>query len=159
MTRGSHLWEGLATSVQRGKRPYTPRWIQHVMLPEGFSRRDAMLVLAAMTRIDSISTSEGASGRIGTPEVHDALRRMERPEDFWDLLWALTDDRILSMEKESRGDVRFTMVDVQAHDVATFLRQHREEVESFGVLDPDEGLITRVYLEGLEETRSRAVFY
>jgi hypothetical protein len=129
------------------------------MLPDGFNRRDAFLVLTAMSRISSISTSEGVSGRIGTPEVQDALRRMERPEDFWDLLWALTDDRILSMEKEPRGDVRFTMVDVQAHDVETFLRQHREEVESFGVLDGDEGLITRVYLEGLEETRSRAVFY
>ncbi len=129
------------------------------MLPDGFSRRDAMLVLAAMSRIGSLTTAEGASGRVGTPEVRDALRRMERPEDFWDLLWAFVEDRILSLEKESRGDVRFTVVDVQAHDVGVFLHQNREELESYGVLDPDEGLITRVYLEGLEETRARAVFY
>ena len=43
------------------------------MLPDGYGRRDSMLVLAAMTRIGSVSTTEGASGRVGTDEVMDAL--------------------------------------------------------------------------------------
>ncbi len=129
------------------------------MLPTGFSRRNGMRVLAAMSRIGSVTTAEGASGRVGTSEVMYALQRMERPEDFWDLLFKLADDRILDMTKESRGDVRFSMVDVQAHDVNVFLRQHREELESFGVLDDDQAGLTKVYLDGLEEARSRAVFY
>lgn len=129
------------------------------MLPEGFSRRDGMLVLAAMDRIGSVTTAEGASGRIGTSEVMYALQRMERPEDFWDLLFKVADDRILEMTKESRGDVRFSMVDVQAHDVSVFLHQHKEELESFGVLEDDQAGLTKVYLDGLEEARSRAVFY
>ncbi len=129
------------------------------MLPAGFSRRNGMLVLAAMSRIGSVTTAEGASGRVGTSEVMYALQRMERPEDFWDLLFKLADDRILDMTKETRGDVRFSMVDVQAHDVSVFLRQHKEELESFGVLDDDQAGLTKVYLDGLEEARSRAVFY
>ncbi|MCK4970950.1 MAG: hypothetical protein KAS77_10490 [Thermoplasmata archaeon] len=129
------------------------------MLPAGFSRRNGMLVLAAMSRIGSVTTAEGASGRVGTSEVMYALQRMERPEDFWDLLFKLADDRILDMTKETRGDVRFSMVDVQAHDVSVFLRQHREELESFGVLDDDQAGLTKVYMDGLEEARSRAVFY
>ena len=129
------------------------------MLPAGFSRRNGMLVLAAMSRIGSVTTAEGASGRVGTSEVMYALQRMERPEDFWDLLFKLADDRILDMTKETRGDVRFSMVDVQAHDVSVFLRQHKEELESFGVLDDDQAGLTKVYMDGLEEARSRAVFY
>lgn len=129
------------------------------MLPEGFSRRDGMLVLAAMSRIGSVTTAEGASGRVGTSEVMYALQRMERPEDFWDLLFKVADDRILDMTKETQGDVRFSMVDVQAHDVNVYLRQHREELESFEVLDGDQAGLTKVYLDGLEEARSRAVFY
>jgi hypothetical protein len=129
------------------------------MLPEGFSRRDGMLVLATMRRIGSVSTAEGASGRVGTPEVMFALQRMERPEDFWDVLFKLADDRILHMEKETRGDVRFTMVDVQAHDVGVYLHQNREEREAFDVLEDDQAALTKVYMDGLEEARSRAVFY
>lgn len=129
------------------------------MLPDGYSRRNGMLVLAAMSRIGSVTTAEGASGRVGTSEVMYALQRMERPEEFWDLLFKLADDRILDMTKETRGDVRFSMVDVQAHDVNVFLRQHREELESFQVLDDDQTGLTKVYLDGLEEARSRAVFY
>ena len=129
------------------------------MLPEGFSRRDGMLVLACMTRIGSITTAEGASGRVGTPEAMYALQRMDRPEDFWDLLYQLADDRILNMAKETRGDVRFAMVDVQGHDVSVFLHQHRDELESYQVLEDDQATLTRVYMEGLEEARSRAVFY
>ncbi|UCC93168.1 MAG: hypothetical protein JSW25_00370 [Thermoplasmata archaeon] len=129
------------------------------MLPEGFSRRDGMLVLAAMSRIGSITTAEGASGRVGTSEVMFALQRMERPEDFWDVLFKLADDRILEMMKESRGDVRFSMVDVQSHDVNVYLHQHRQEYESFDVMEDDQATLTKVYLDGLEEARSRAVFY
>jgi hypothetical protein len=129
------------------------------MLPDGFSRRDGMLMLAAMSRIGTITTAEGASGRVGTSDAMYALQRMERPGDFWDLLFKLADDRILDMTKESRGDVRFSMVDVQAHDVTVYLHQHKEELESFHVLDDDQSGLTKVYLEGLEEARSRAVFY
>ena len=129
------------------------------MLPEGFSRRDGMLVLAAMVRIGSVTTAEGASGRVGTPEVMYALQRMERPEDFWDVLFKLADDRILDMEKETCGDVRFSMVDVQTHDVKVYLHQNREELESFDVLEDDQAALTKVYMDGLEEARSRAVFY
>jgi hypothetical protein len=129
------------------------------MLPEGFSRCDGMLVLAAMIRIGSVTTAEGASGRVGTPEVMYALQRMERPEVFWDVLFKLADDRILEMEKETRGDVRFSMVDVQAHDVKVYLHQNREELESFDVLEDDQAALTKVYMDGLEEARSRAVFY
>ena len=129
------------------------------MLPEGFSRRDGMLVLAAMSRIGNVTTAEGASGRVGTSEVMYALQRMERPEDFWDLLFQLADDRILHMAKETRGDVRFSMVDVQEHDVNVYLHQHRDELESFHVLEDDEAALTKVYMDGLEEARSRAVFY
>lgn len=129
------------------------------MLPDGYSRRDGMLVMAAISRIGSITTAEGVSGRIGTSEAMFTLQRMERPEDFWDILFKLADDRILEMTKESRGDVRFTMAAVQAHDVGVYLHQHREEYESFQVLEDDEASLTKVYLEGLEEARSRAVFY
>jgi hypothetical protein len=129
------------------------------MLPDGFSRRDGMLVLAAMSRIGSISTAEGASGRVGTSEAMFALQRMERPEDFWDVLFKLADDRILEMAKETRGDVRFSMASVQHHDVDVYLHQHREEYESFHVLEDDQTALTKVYLDGLEEARSRAVFY
>ena len=129
------------------------------MLPDGFSRRDSMLMLTVMSRIGSVTTADGASGWVGTSEVMYALHRMERPEDFWDLLFKLADDRILDMTKESRGDVRFSMVDVQAHDVDVYLHQHREELESFDVLEDDKAVLTRVYLVGLEEARSRAVFY
>jgi len=129
------------------------------MLPDGFSRRDGMLILTAMSRIGSVTTAEGASGRVGTSDVMYALQRMDRPEDFWDLLFKLADDRILNMTKESRGDVRFSMVDVQAHDVEVYLHQHRIELESFQVLEDDQTVLTKVYLDGLEEARSRAVFY
>jgi hypothetical protein len=128
------------------------------MLPDGYGRRDSMLVLAAMTRIGSVSTAEGASGRVGTEDVMDALKRMEQPEDFWDLLFSYTEDRILEISKLSRGDVRFSIAEVQAHDVRVFLHQNREELESFGVLEEDASVLTKVYLEGLEEARSRAVF-
>lgn len=129
------------------------------MLPDGFSRRDGMLVLAAMSRIGSVTTAEGASGRVGTSDVMYALQRMERPEDFWDLLFKLADDRIFEMTKEYRGDVRFSMVDVQAHDVNVYLHQHREELESFHVTEDDQAALTKVYMDGLEEARARAVFY
>jgi hypothetical protein len=128
------------------------------MLPDGFSKRDSMLVLSAMLRIGSLTTAEGASGRVGTPEVMDALKRMERPEDFWDLLFAYADDRIFELEKEYRGDVRFTVAEVQAHDAGVYLHQNREDMESFTVLETDEGALTKVYLDGLEEARARAVF-
>jgi hypothetical protein len=118
-----------------------------------------MLVLAAMARVGAIGTAEGASGKVGTHEVLDALHRMERPEDFWDVLWALADDRILEVQKLSRGDVRFSVAEVQAHDVDVFLHQNRDELESFDILEPDERGLTKVYLEGLVETRARAVFY
>jgi hypothetical protein len=129
------------------------------MLPDGFSRRDSLLVLQTMARIGSVGTAQGASGRVATPEIMDALKRMERPEVFWDLLYALTDDRILEMVRETRGDVRFSMIDVQAHDVGVYLHQNREEVESLDVLETDQDILTRIYLEGLDEARSRAVFY
>jgi hypothetical protein len=129
------------------------------MLPDGFSRRDGMLVLAAISRIGTVTTAEGASGRVGTSEVMYALQRMERPEEFWDILYKLADDRILDMTKESHGDVRFSMVDVQAHDVTVYLHQHRKDYESYHVLDDDQSGLTKVYLEGLDEARSRAVFY
>jgi hypothetical protein len=128
------------------------------MLPDGFSRRDSMLVLAAMSRVGAISTAEGASGKVGTPEAKDALHRMERPEAFWDLLWTLADDRILEVQRQPRGDVRFSVSEVQAHDVRVYLHQNREELESFDVVDPDEAGLTKVYMDGLEETRARAVF-
>ncbi|NIV78628.1 MAG: hypothetical protein GWN39_07685, partial [Thermoplasmata archaeon] len=62
------------------------------MLPEGFSRRDGMLVLSAIIRIGTVTTAEGVSGRVGRSEVMYALQRMDRPEDFWDLLFQLADD-------------------------------------------------------------------
>ena len=117
-----------------------------------------MLVLSAMLKIDTITTAEGVSGRVGTPEVMDALKRMERPEEFWDLLFAYANDRIFEMEMESRGDVRFTVAEVQAHDAKVYLHQNREEFESFKVLDGDEAGLTKVYIDGLEEARARAVF-
>jgi hypothetical protein len=129
------------------------------MLPQGYSRRDAMLVLSAMSRIDSITTAEGAAGRVTTQEVLDALKRMERPEDFWDLLWAYSDGRILEFDKEMRGDVRFTMSQVQAHDVTVFLHQNREEYETYHVINDEEDPLHKVFIDGLEETRARAVFY
>ncbi len=129
------------------------------MLPEGFSRRDGMLVLSAIIRIGTVTTAEGVSGRVGRSEVMYALQRMDRPEDFWDLLFQLADDRILHMAKETRGDVRFSMVDVQEHDVKVFLHQHKDELESYQVLEDDEASLTKVYMDGLEEARSRAVFY
>jgi hypothetical protein len=128
------------------------------MLPEGFSRRDSMLVLSAMLKIDSITTAEGVSGRVGTPEVMDALKRMERPEEFWDLLFAYSTDRIFDMEMEYRGDVRFTVAEVQAHDAKVYLHQNRDDHESYKVLDEDEDGLTKVYMDGLEEARARAVF-
>jgi len=128
------------------------------MLCDGYSRRDSMLVLSAMLKIDSITTAEGVSGRVGTSEVMDALKRMERPEEFWDLLFAYANDRIFEMEMESRGDVRFTVAEVQAHDAKVYLHQNREEYESFKVLDGDEVGLTKVYMDGLEEARARAVF-
>lgn len=129
------------------------------MLPDGFSRRDSLLVLQTMARIGSVDTAQGASGRVATPEVMDALKRMEHPEVFWDLLYTLADHRILEMTKESRGDIRFSMIDVQEHDVKVYLHQNRDEVESLKVLDTDDDALTRVYLEGLDEARARAVFY
>ncbi len=117
-----------------------------------------MLVLAAMSRMGSVTTAEGAAGRVGTPEAMYALQRMERPEDFWDLLFAYADDRILELTKEYRGDVRFNMAEVQAHDVAVYLNQNRDELESFDVMDDDQEGLTKVYLDGLEEARARAVF-
>jgi hypothetical protein len=51
------------------------------------------------------------------------------------------------------------MVDVQAHDVKVYLHQNREELESFDVLEDDRSSLTKVYMDGLEEARSRAVFY
>ena len=117
-----------------------------------------MLVLSAMLKIDTITTAEGVTGRVGTPEVMDALKRMERPEDFWDLLFAYSNDRIFEMEMESRGDVRFTVAEVQAHDAKVYLHQNRDDFESYGVLEEDEGVLTKVYMDGLEEARARAVF-
>ncbi len=128
------------------------------MLCDGYSRRDSMLVLSAMLKIESITTAEGVSGRVGTSEVMDALKRMERPEEFWDLLFAYANDRIFEMEMESRGDVRFTVAEVQAHDAKVYLHQNREEYEAFKVLDGDEVGLTKVYMDGLEEARARAVF-
>ncbi len=128
------------------------------MLPDGLSRRDSMLVLSAMLKIDTITTAEGVTGRVGTPEVMDALKRMERPEDFWDLLFAYSNDRIFEMEMETRGDVRFTVAEVQAHDAKVYLHQNRDDFESYGVLEEDEGVLTKVYMDGLEEARARAVF-
>lgn len=118
-----------------------------------------MLVLQVMSRIGTVGTAEGASHRVATPEVMSALKRMEEPESFWDILFSYTEDRILDMVKESRGDVRFAMVEVQAHDVKVFLHQHREELESYQLLEPDEEALTHLYLDGLEEARSRAVFH
>lgn len=117
-----------------------------------------MLVLSAMLKIDTITTAEGVSGRVGTPEVMDALKRMDRPEEFWDLLFAYSTDRIFDMEVESRGDVRFTVAEVQAHDAKVYLHQNRDDYESFKVLDEDEVGLTKVYLDGLIEARARAVF-
>jgi hypothetical protein len=51
------------------------------------------------------------------------------------------------------------MVDVQSHDVEVYLHQHRQERETFGVLEDDQAGLTKVYLSGLEEAKSRAVFY
>ncbi|NIP34826.1 MAG: hypothetical protein GWN18_07780 [Thermoplasmata archaeon] len=51
------------------------------------------------------------------------------------------------------------MVDVQEHDVKVFLHQHKDELESYQVLEDDEASLTKVYMDGLEEARSRAVFY
>ena len=45
------------------------------------------------------------------------------------------------------------------HDVKVYLHQNRDEVESLEVLDTDDDALTRVYLEGLDEARARAVFY
>jgi hypothetical protein len=117
-----------------------------------------MLVLSAILKIDTITTAEGVSGRVGTPEVMDALKRMDRPEEFWDLLFAYSTDRIFDMEMESRGDVRFTVAHVQAHDAKVYLHQNRDDYESFKVLDEDEVGLTKVYLDGLIEARARAVF-
>ena len=128
------------------------------MLPDGLSRRDSMLVLSAMLKIDTITTAEGVTGRVGTPEVMDALKRMERPEEFWDLLFAYSNDRIFEMEMETRGDVRFTVAEVQAHDAKVYLHQNRDDLESYEVLEEDEGVLTKVYMDGLEEARARAVF-
>ena len=128
------------------------------MLPDGQSKRDSMLVLSAMLKIGSITTAEGVSGRVGTTEVMDALKRMERPEDFWDLLFAYANDRIFELEKEYRGDVRFTVADVQTHDAGVYLHQNREDLESYGVLETDEEVLTKVYMDGLEEARARVVF-
>ncbi len=128
------------------------------MLPDGYSKRDSMLVLSAMLRIGSITTAEGASGRVGTTEVMDTLKRMDRPEDFWDLLFAYANDRIFELEREYRGDVRFTVVDVQAHDAQVYLHQNREDLESYSIIEADEDVLTKVYMDGLEEARARAVF-
>ncbi len=131
-----------------------------LMLPDGFSRRDAMLVLSALSRLGTISTSEGAAGRVSTPEVMDCLQRMERPEDPWDRLFQYVDDRILELRVLPRGDVRFEVSEVQAHDVEVYLTQNSQELGSFDVVEGmDEDLLTKVYLDGLEEARSRAVFY
>ncbi|NIP34825.1 MAG: hypothetical protein GWN18_07775, partial [Thermoplasmata archaeon] len=51
-----------------------------------------MLVLSAIIRIGTVTTAEGVSGRVGRSEVMYALQRMDRPEDFWDLLFQLADD-------------------------------------------------------------------
>jgi hypothetical protein len=145
--------------VSHGKKAKYARRILGAMLPDGYSRRDSMLVLAAMSRIGSVTTAEGVSRKVGTPDVMYALQRMERPEDLWDLLFAFANDRILEFEKESRGDVRFTMVDVQAHDVSVYLHQNKDDLESYHVLEDDQAVLTKIYLDGLEEARSRAVFY
>jgi hypothetical protein len=130
------------------------------MLPDGFSRRDSMLVLSALSRLGTISTSEGAAGRVSTPEVMDCLQRMERPEDFWDLLFKYFDDKILELKVLPRGDVRFDVSEVQAHDIEVYLTQNVQELNSFEVVEgTHEDLLTRMYLDGLEEARARAVFY
>lgn len=131
------------------------------MLPQGFSRRDGMLVLSVISKVRDISTTaEGAAGRISTPEILECLRRMERPGDFWDVLFAYVDDRILDMRVLPRDEVRFTLSEVQAHDVEVYLTQNSQELGSFDVMEGmDEDLLTKVYLDGLEEARSRAVFY
>lgn len=148
-----------AATHPKGKKAKYAMSVPGTMLPDNYSRRDSMLVLAAMSKIGSVTTAEGASGRVGTNEVMYALHRMERPEDLWDLLFALSNDRILKMEKESQGDVRFTMVDVQAHDVTVYLHQNKEDLESYQVIEDDQEVLTKVYMDGLEEARSRAVFY
>ena len=128
------------------------------MLPLGVDRRDAMLVLRSVHRTGSVSTAEGAVGRITYPEVLAALRRMNRPEDYWDIMFQLVDQRLLEMLPASRGDVRFQVAEVQEHDVGVFLHQNRVELDGYRELHKDEQLLTRVYLEGVVEARARAVF-
>ncbi len=128
------------------------------MLPMGVDRRDAMLVLRSVHRTGSVSTAEGAVGRVTQPEVLAALRRMNRPEDYWDIVFQLLDQRLLEMLPASRGDVRFQVSEVQEHDVGVYLHQNRAELDGYRELHKDEALLTRVYLEGVVEAKARAVF-
>ena len=129
------------------------------MLPQDVDRRDGMLVLRAVSRLKSLTTTDGAVGRITMPEVMDALRRMDRPEDFWDVIFKLLDYKLLELHQMSRGDVRFSVAEVQAHDVDVFLHQNRKELEAYGMKHDDgDGTLTRTYLLGLRDARARAVF-
>jgi hypothetical protein len=128
------------------------------MLPTSVDRRDGMLVLRAVHRTRVLSTSEGAFGRVTYPEVMEALRRMDRPEDFWDIVFQLLDMKLLELLPAARGDYKFQVADVQEHDVGVFLHQNRSELDGYKVIHHDEGLLTRTYLEGLEEAKARAVF-
>ena len=128
------------------------------MLPMGVDRRDALLVLRSVHRTGSVSTADGAVGRVTYPEVLAALRRMNRPESYWDLIFQLVEQRLLEMLPASRGDVKFQVADVQEHDVGVYLHQNRAEIDGYRELHKDEQDLTRVYLEGVVEARARAVF-
>jgi len=128
------------------------------MLPMGVDRRDALLVLRSVHRTGSVSTADGAVGRVTYPEVLAALRRMNRPESYWDLIFQLVEQRLLEMLPASRGDVKFQVADVQEHDVGVYLHQNRVEIDGYRELHKDEQDLTRVYLEGVVEARARAVF-
>jgi hypothetical protein len=149
----------VALRVNRGaKALYGLRHPPHAMLPQDVDRRDGMLVLRAVFRIKSLTTTDGAVGRVTMPEVMDALRRMDRPEDFWDIAFKLVDQRLLEISHMPHGDVRFTVVEVQSHDVGVFLHQNRKEIDAYDAKIKDEAVLTRSYLDGLEDARARAVF-
>ena len=135
-----------------------PCGIPRAMLPMGLDRRDGLLVLRSVHRTGSLSTADGAVGRVTYPEVLAALRRMNRPEAFWDIVFQLVDQRLLDMLPALRGDVKFQVAEVQEHDVGVYLHQNRVELDGYRELHKDEELLTRVYLEGIVEARARAVF-
>jgi hypothetical protein len=129
------------------------------MLPQDVARRDGMLVLRSVTRLKSLTTTDGAVGRITMPEVMDALRHMDRPEDFWDIVFKLLDEKLLEIHQMSHGDVRFSVAEVQSHDMDVFLHQNRKELDGYDAQHDDgDGTLTRTYLLGLRDARARAVF-